>query len=402
MLAWQIIALLFYSPFYFITIAMKKVQLLLLTLLCITLMSCSKDPQADDPVPDNYDLHPYNAKYSAMLNNYYQNTQAPGVVMLVSRVGQSIWIGSRGVYDMDQEIEMTNSTKFRTGSITKVYVAAYILHLVEQGKLNLDDQLSDLLPEVAEMIPGSANVTVKQLLSHMSGIIDPSNESSLYTYDLISDPVAFGKQSIYELLNKYVYGENLHFPPGTQYQYSNTGYWLLQLIAEKTMNNNLPELLKTTFFDPLNLKNTYLDSRDDEYVSKGYAIIENNTGLMDVSVYDKADSDGKASGGIVSTAEEISIFMRALFRGQLISPQMLGQMKMQQFSGCKTDDCRYGLGLEIWDVNGLTGIGHNGSSVGYEANAVYFEATQTLIVLFKNKGGGSDKSFFYDIAKNDE
>jgi D-alanyl-D-alanine carboxypeptidase len=379
---------------------MKKIKSLFITLLCVAVVSCSKDSQTDDePVRDNYDLHPYNSMYSTMLNRYYQNTQAPGAIMLVSRLGQSVWIGSRGVYDMDLEIDMTNTTRFRTGSITKVYVAAYILHLIEQRKLNLNDQLSEILPEVAEMIPGSAEITVKQLLSHMSGIVDPSNESSLYTYDLISDPVTFRKLSIYELLDRYVYGNSLHFAPGTQYQYSNTGYWLLQLIAEKTMNNNLPDLLKTTFFDRLNLKNTYLDSRDDEYVSKGYATVQHNTGLMEVSAYDKADSDGKASGGIVSTAEEISIFMTALFRGKLISPQMLEHMKKSQLPGCETDDCRYGLGLEIWNVNGLTGVGHNGSSVGYETNAVYFDATQTLIVLFKNKGGGSDKSFFYDIAK---
>ncbi len=376
---------------------MKIVNYAFLIFIFMSMFSCSKDGEIRDNNNDNTD-HPKHAVYQAMSDKYYQSTQAPGTVMLVLREGQDTWMSAKGVSDIDQNIPMTTDTRFRIGSITKVYVAAYILYLVDHNKFQLDNLLSDLLPEVAGQIPGSHSITLRQLLAHLSGIIDPSGEVASYSDDLLNDPEAFGSYTIPDLLEKYVYGKELHFTPGTQYQYSNTGYWLLQLIAEKTMGKSLPALLDEAFFQPLNLKNTFLDKRANDQAAKGYAIIEGG-GLADVTLYDKADSDGKASGGIISNAEEVSIFMNALFNGGLISAGMLNEMKTVQFIDPGGDGYHYGLGMELWKLKEITGFGHNGSSTGYETNVLYFDHTRTLIITFKNKGGSSDKSFFYDIAR---
>lgn len=379
--------------------SIKNYQFLIIFVLFLA--SCSKNEEQSSNTGDirtsPYKDHPLNERYQKLLDNYQKETKAPGCLMLVSRAGYSTWIGSNGTSNLNSKETLQITSQFRIGSISKIYVAAYILRLVDLGVLQLDDQLVNLLPEIAAKIPGANNVKVRHLLGHLSGIIDPSNESNIYKTDLINDPIAFGKLKVPDLLNRYVYGQPLHFSPGSEYRYSNTGYWLLGLIAEKIKKASLQQLLANEFFVPLKLTDTYLEKKSNPNVANGYGVITGSK-IMDVNQYDIADGDGKSAGGIISSAGDVGSFMSSLFNGRILSAQMMAEMKKIQLPECGRDECRYGLGMEIWDVKGLTAYGHNGSSVGYESNTLYFENTKTLIVLFKNIGGGSDKSFLYDIA----
>lgn len=205
--------------------------------------------------------------------------------------------------------------------------------------------------------------------------------------------------SLDETLEIYVYGKDLHFTPGTSYSYSNTNYWLLGKIAERTTNKTLQMLLEEIILVPLGLTSTYIEKRDDRNVTRGYADLYNNGILMDVTLWDKAEGDGEADGGLISTAEDLYRFMNGLFHGELVTLASLEEMKKIQLSSCNTPYCEYGLGLEVWRTDAGTAYGHNGGLVGIEANVLFYENTGGISVLYKNNGNGSDKSWLDPLMK---
>lgn len=347
---------------------------------------------------DDYAGHPKHELYQEMLENYRESSGAPGAVMLVSRPGEDLWIGASGYSNLEYQTPFCTQTPFRTGSITKTFVATAVLQLAEEEKLDLDSSLSAYLPEIAAEIPGAEKITIRQLLAHTSGLIDPPNQSLLYQTTLTNDPEDFEEMAEYDRLERYVFGKKLLFDPGQGYSYSNANYWILGLLLEEIEGKSAQAVLEERIFVPLNLNGTYLEKRDDPEVARGYA---NTTGdrLQDVTLWDLAEGAGKADGGLVSTAADLNTFLQALFNGQLIPEASLEDMKKIQWSGCDNIFCEYGLGLELWKFENAVGYGHNGGLVGIEANALYFPEKETTVVIFKNNGNGSDKTFLEEILR---
>jgi len=356
------------------------------------------------PIPDaveniSYANHPKNIEYQKALDDYRDNSNSPGSIMLVYKPTEDVWIGNSGKSNLEHNKSILTTSQFRTGSVTKMFTAVVILKLVEQGRLSLEDKLSDLLPSVNGKIPQAEKITVRHLLAHLSGIIDPPNESLRYQADIINNPIAMYTMTLDETLVTYVYGKDLNFTPGSSYSYSNTNYWLLGTIAEAITGKSLQPLMDELIFTPLQLTNTYIEKRDDRNVTRGYADLYGNRVLLDVSLWDKAEGDGEADGGLISTAEDLFKFMDGLFGGKLISASTLDEMKKIQLPTCNTPYCEYGLGLEIWRTDAGTAYGHNGGLVGIEANVLYYENNGGISVLYKNNGNGSDKSWLDQIMK---
>lgn len=383
---------------------MKTLSICLLG-LSLFLVSCQdiSIPQTPAISSVDYSTHPKHAEYLNYLTTYQQQTQTPGAALLVAKAEQPLWAGAVGMSNLEHNTPFSTETQFRIGSITKVFVSTIMLQLVQEEKLRLDDKLAVLLPEIAADIPQSDRITVRQLLAHTSGIVDPPNQSLQYQTDIVNNPVRMQQASGRERLKQYVVGKALLFEPGSNYSYSNPGYWLLELIAEKVTGQKLPQLLAAKLLNPLKLTQTYLAEEAyseivEERPARGYTITTTGK-VRDVTAWDKAEGTGNAAGGMVSTAGDLHRFYTALFGGQIIVPTLLAEMQKQQLANCNGFDCEYGLGLEIWHIAGKTGYGHNGALIGIEANALYFPETKTTIVLFKNLGGGSDKSFLDNLVR---
>ena len=373
---------------------MKTLSLLFVA--AVLAFACTEDLMVPKPeVGENitYESHPKHREYLKELSDYKNATASPGSVLLVARPGEALWIGSVGMSNLAHQTPNHTSSQFRTGSVTKMLTAVVILKLMEQGQLSLEDKLVDHLPSVKGNIPEADKITIRHLLAHLSGIIDPPNESLRYQAEIINNPSAMYASKVEDLLDDYVYGKELHFPPGTGYSYSNTNYWLLGMIAERITSKSLQQLMEEMIFIPLQMNRSYLDARDDGQVARGYADLYNNRVLMDVSLWDRAEGDGRADGGLISNAEDLYKFMRGLFEGRLISSGTLEDMKKIQWSSCDSPYCEYGLGLEIWRTDAGIAYGHNGGLIGIEANVLYFENSGGISVLYKNNGNGSDKSW---------
>jgi len=371
-------------------------------LLCAVLVACSNEiiiPEPQEMEDVSYENHPKHQQYQNELEQYKKNTFSPGSILLIDKPGEPLWIGASGRSNLEYQTKIKTLDQFRTGSITKMFTAVVIMRMVEEQQLSLEDKLIDLLPETSGNIEKADRITLRHLLSHLSGIIDPPNESLNYQAEIINNPKYMYDMSIEKMLDKYVYGKKLHFEPGTGYSYSNTNYWLLGLIAERKSGQTIQVLMNNYIFTPLSLTHTYIEKRDDRNVVRGYVDFYNNGILMDVSQWDRAEGDGQPDGGLITNAEELNKFMRALFGGQLVSLATLEEMKKIQLPGCNSPECEYGLGLELWRTDAGIAYGHNGSLAGLEANALYYEETGGVSVLYKNNGDFSDKRFLDQLMK---
>ena len=383
---------------------MKTIQIALLFAILLSSLSACQD-QESIPTPSacngqDYSKHPKRQQYAGELEQYRLQSNSPGAIMAVQYPGQPLWIGASGWSNLEHQSAMEVCDQFRTGSITKVFVAIMVLKLKEQGKLGLDDKLADRLPETNGNIPQAGKITIRHLLTHTSGIFDHNNESLQYQLRIVSDPESVDRLSGRDMLEQYVYGKPLHFEPGTQYSYSNANYLLLGLIVEAILQKPLSAAMEDWIFKPLGLNDTYLEQRDDSNVVRGYSDFYGKGQLFDVSRWDRADTDGLASGGIISTAADLVKFAQGLFSNKLLQAATLQEMMTTvKLPSCPNGDCEYGLGLELWNTGAGIAFGHNGGSAGIEANILYFPHNGGVFCLFKNNGNGSDKRLMDRLMK---
>jgi D-alanyl-D-alanine carboxypeptidase len=248
--------------------------------------------------------------------------------------GSFTWSGAAGIASQDGQVPMTKDTPIFIASITKLYTAAAIMRLYEQGALALDDPMSKYLPD--DLIRGihiyqgrdySYEITVEQLLAHTSGIADyfdekPSGGQSAFEM-MVADPGRVW--AVDETIARARDDLQPHFKPGTDASYADTNYQLLGKIIEAVTGKPLQEVYKEFFFRPLNLKHTWLVGRSEPQVTS-------SVGPADVFYNDinitKIGSNGAnwADGGIVSTPAEMVVFLKALNEGKIVGKDTLQLM----------------------------------------------------------------------------
>jgi D-alanyl-D-alanine carboxypeptidase len=248
--------------------------------------------------------------------------------------GSFFWSGAAGIASQEGQAPMTKDTPIYIASITKLYTATVIMRLYEKRVLSLDDPMSKYLPE--ELIQGihvlkgkdySREITVKQLLSHTSGIADyysekPKGGESLF--DLFLEN-AERRWTVEETIERARKDLEPNFQPGTDASYSDTNFQLLGKIIEAVTGKPLHIVYEDFIFRPLDLKHTWLIGWSEPQLAPSGT-------PADVFYKDrnitKTRSNGAywADGGIVSTAEEMIIFLKALNEGRIISGDTLKLM----------------------------------------------------------------------------
>ncbi|WP_415971976.1 serine hydrolase domain-containing protein [Rhodococcus sp. 077-4] len=277
-----------------------------------------------------------------------------GSVAAVAQVrdGEDTWSGAAGVVERGGTEAASADDPVRIASVTKPMVAAVILQLVDEGKLQLDEQVDELLPG---LLPKP--VTVRQLLDHTSGLPDSlSGFDSAAAIASRSGDVVTDDEHIAEAL-----AQPWPTEPGTEFVYSNTNYVVLGRIASQLDGKSIGQSLQDRIFDPLDMKDsTYpTDSAIPENALHGYAL-ENGT-YTDVTDYDA--SIWSSGAAVVSTVGDLNTFFRALFDGTLIPQNLIDEMQVVMPS-------TYGLGLLLGGDacnpgSGELVFGQRGNGFGY-------------------------------------
>jgi D-alanyl-D-alanine carboxypeptidase len=342
---------------------------------------------------DSSSTNPNKDIYQTLINDITSNGVV-GITMSVYHSNTGMWLGAGGKADLHNNIVMKPCNISRVGSVVKMFTATTVLMLAEEGKLNLDDKISDYLQgDVISKIENADKATIRQLLQHSSGIYNYIQSLQFQTASL-NDLIREWKPD--DLL-KYAYGKNAYFKPGEDVRYSNTGYIMLGMLIEKIEGKPFYTVFNEKIFTPLGLNLTRFASEDPipDGIVRGYVDLYSNLQVIE-STYFSGWDYYTADGGLISNPYDLNEFFRTLMNGQLINPNSLNQMLAWQTP--KDIDPEFfpmSYGLGIFRIETPQGIAymHSGDAIGYYANMLYFPGDKTTIVYAVNSNYGKIDRF---------
>lgn len=284
----------------------------------------------------------------------------PGVIAVLQRRGKTE-LYRAGVSELGTNRRPQPTDHMRIASTAKAFSGAVALQLVDRGLLGLDDTIGERLPALPEDWHA---VTLRQLLNHTSGLPDYTTDPDFLAI-LSADPHHhFDSRRLLD----FVADEPLAFPPGSQYQYSNSDNIAVALMAEAVTGRRYEELLRRTVYRPLDLRSTSLPQGfliPEPYLH-GYEVDPPNP-PEDVSTV-LSTSGIWASGGIVSTPKDLTRFIRAYAGGDLISKPTRHQQRQWRVGASEPAGPGVNAtGLAIFRYTTRCGVvyGHTGNFPGY-------------------------------------
>jgi D-alanyl-D-alanine carboxypeptidase len=286
------------------------------------------------------------------------------------------WFGASGVASLRTGLAVQPDDLFQIGSITKPFVATVVLQLVQEGQLTLDDPLANwLAADLLQQIPNGAQITLRQLLNHTSGIPD-------YVPILLGVGVNLFRDWQTSELIELIGGQTAEFVPGTDWSYSNTNYLLLGEVIERVTGSTPAAQIRSRILEPLQLNSTFFADVEAGQAIGGYWDVNGDGQLDDVS--NLSLSWAGAAGALISNTQDLARFGEALFGGELLKPDSLEQMlsfvepiQSNAFSG-------YGLGIARLKTTEGVFYGHTGLTLGFRSSLWYSPETKLIYTDLQN------------------
>ncbi len=297
----------------------------------------------------------------------------PGLSLAVVKNGEVMLTNGFGKANLELNVAAAPETVYQLQSITKTFTAAATMMLVEEEKIALDDKITKHLDNLPE---SWSEITLRQLLSHTSGIKDFINEP---TVNLRLD--ATPAEIVRSLADK-----PLNFPPGEKFRYSNTGYQLLGMIIHKVTGHEWGEFVRERIFEPVGMKDTRVISLADIIPNRaaGYRVLNGkleNGGFVAPSIL------AYPGGGVRSTVLDLAKYDAALRGEKLLKRSTLDLMWTR---ATLNDGSRapYGLGWFVADSGGHRVVQHTGSHLTGFGTVIarYIDDGLTVIVLTNQNG----------------
>jgi D-alanyl-D-alanine carboxypeptidase len=303
----------------------------------------------------------------------------PGLSVLISRDGEAEY-RQRGIGDLATGAAPARDEHARIASMAKAFSGGVALSLVAKGKLELDDTVGELLPR---LLPRARKVTLAQALAHTAGLPDYIRDKRFIKV-LLRDPSRYmGPRG----LLSYVRDEPLLFKPGSRYEYSDTDNIVVALMAQKATGRSYNQLLARNVYRPLGLTNTSLPGhlRMPSPYLHGYEVSpggppEDVTELINPAL-------AWASGGIVSTVDDVSGFFRGYLGGELFDRRTRrAQHHFVKGSSSPPGPGRNSAGLGVFRYRTGCGtvFGHTGSFPGYRLFAASTRDGSGSVAFFVN------------------
>lgn len=296
----------------------------------------------------------------------------PGVLVAVASQGRLLHVKGYGMANVELRVPVNDSTVFEIGSISKQFVSAAVMLLVEEGRLGLDDPIHQ---HYADLPSEWLGVTIRQLLTHTSGIPDYEEIQTYEAYRLRFTP---------EQILRVAHTRPMDFAPGTGYYYSNTGYFLLSLIVERVDGKPLGQVLQARIFEPLDMRQTRMADPEDiiPHRAAGYWVDRMGVELMNRDATQTSSTLG--AGGIVSSAHDMAKWDAALNGDVLLSAESKRTMWTPAVLPNGTDT-GYAFGWSVRPYRGRPAVGHNGQVAGFVASFTRLIEDDVAIIVFANR-----------------
>lgn len=306
----------------------------------------------------------------------WDKPDSPGCELAVIKDGQIVYKRGYGMANLEHNIPLSPASIMDTGSVSKQFTAMAIALLAEQGKLSLDDDVRKYLPEIPSY---EAPITIRHLIHHTSGIRD---YLTLMSIAGMRDDDYYVDGEVVSLLARQ---KALNFRPGSEFLYSNSGYFLLSQIVKRASGKTLREFADENMFKPLGMTRTkFYDDHNEIVKNRAASYVPRRGGGFQIAA---TTLDMVGDGNVFTCVEDLSLWDQNFYHnklgkgGQELINQVLTTGTLN--SGEKID---YAFGLVIGEYRGLRIVEHGGAFVGYRAMTMRFPDQRFSVVLQCNLG----------------
>lgn len=295
----------------------------------------------------------------------------PGAVALVVKNGKVLYRKAFGMANLELDVKMKPENVFRIGSITKQFTSSAILKLRDEGKLNLDD---DITKYIKDYPTHGHEITIKHLLTHTSGI---KSYTGMKEWDAEVQKKDFTPEG---LLDYFKY-QPMDFKPGEKFRYNNSAYFILGYIIDIVSGKSYEAYIDSVFFKPLKMTNSYYGSTSRIIKNRAYGYSKKD------GVFINADflsmTQPYAAGSLLSTVDDLYIWYNAVFNDQVISKTSREEAHTTYLlnNGEKTG---YGYGWTIGNIQESKMIEHGGGINGYLTSSIYLPDEEVFVAVFSN------------------
>jgi len=305
-------------------------------------------------------------KLNQKIDELFDKHNIAGISATVLIPEKGIWETHRGFISKPDDIVVDKATVFFWASVGKLITSTIVHQLISEGKLSLNDKLSNWFPDIQY----AQEITIEQLLTHTNGI---------YSFNV--DPAFQGTHKSYtpdELLARAKSHENL-FKPGEYWSYTNTGYLLLSLIIEEIESKTLTQVLQDRIAKPLNLKSLRTASKNEPHLALAHekgAVIREDYSII------------AGAGGFVSNSKDMATFLSLLLTGKIIPVKQVHAMMKNLYPMFDMGQY-YGRGIMLYDFNKINQInkvwiGHSGGTENYKAILIYDTQSKMIMAISMN------------------
>ncbi len=297
----------------------------------------------------------------------------PGMIISITKGDKVIYETAKGLANIETNVPMDKTMRFRIGSLTKTFTCTVLLQLVDEKFLTLDESIERFFPN----IPNAKNITIRMLGNMTTGLYNYS-EPKEFDDSMQTNPRKKWKpEELVDFSVKY----GTYFEPGKGWHYSNTNTVMLALIIEKLTGNTLAAEIKKRIIDKLEMKETEFAEVADitGYHPEGYGEDDGTWVYPLVNTTTKYDpSWAWAAGAIISSIADLKIYLKALAEGTMISKEtQIERLK----PGMEKPGIKYCFGMfELGDSY----LGHNGSYPGFHNISVHSNKTGVTAIIFYN------------------
>lgn len=297
----------------------------------------------------------------------------PGISLAVCRDGVLVKASGYGLANVELDVAVTPETIFQTGSVGKQFTSMAIMMLVEEGKIGLDDKAAKYIKGAPQAWSG---VTIRNLLTHTSGIADYGGEENTMGKGVINFRKDYTEDELVQAFAKMP----MDFAPGEKWSYSNTGYVLLGIIIHRVTGQFYGDFLQERIFKTLGMNSTRIISEADivPHRSSGYRLVKGELKNQEwVSPTLNTTADGALSTNVLDLAK----WDAALYTTKLVKQPSLDAMwSPAKLNGGKTYP--YGFGWDLTKKNDRRAVSHDGAWQGFTMTiARYLDDNLTVIVM---------------------
>lgn len=340
------------------------------------------------------------AKIDALFSKF-SSTQDPGCAVLVIKDGKPVFRKGYGVTDLRSRHAIGPETNFRLASLAKQFTATAIMLLVHDGKLKYDDRLSDVFPDFPAYGKG---ITIRQVLNHTSGLIDYEDIMQKQHPGVPDDKIPQIKDA--GVLKMLKLQTTTKFPPGTRWDYSNSGYVLLAMVVEKKSAMSFGDFLRERIFKPLEMNHTLAYEKGKNQVANrafGHTLTAGTWRETDQS----STSATLGDGGVYTSLDDMEKWDRALTHHTLLTekemapalapPNPATGVPLQMPDGGMAPP--YGFGWFLNPFRGHRRYSHYGETVGFRTAIQRFPDDGLDVIVLANRSDVDAPALAQSVAE---